>query len=191
MARITYGGSFTCPSCGLPRKRRKYPLASTCAWCKWTPITDTKIEGVPDRIASKVSITEDCWIWLGTLNDRGYGVVGVEGRMRLAHRAIYQFLIGPIPNGHHLHHRESCSHTCVNPAHLTPLTKGEHSRRHPDNARSNWERMRSRTHCSKGHEYTPENTRYRGSTRLCRTCTRANNLIYKRAARARKKEMMI
>lgn len=34
-ARRDYGGSFICPSCGLPRKRKKYPLTSTCRWCRW------------------------------------------------------------------------------------------------------------------------------------------------------------
>lgn len=205
----SWGGSFICPSCELPRKRSKYPLTSTCAWCVWkkTALSDTRIEGVPDRIASKVELTPDCWLWLGTLNDRGYGTVGVPGgeivaiepmnyspsrkddRMRLAHRIIYELLVGPIPKGYHLHHRETCPHNCVNPAHMTPMTPGEHSRLHPDNARSNWERMRSRTHCKRGHEFTPENTRIRrGTTRVCRICQREDQRVSQPAYRARNKE---
>lgn len=66
-----------------------------------------------------------CWIWQKTLNATGYG----SGRGALAHRWYYERLVGPIPEGHHLHH--ICeTPACVNPDHLEPLTPAEHKKRH-------------------------------------------------------------
>jgi hypothetical protein len=76
-----------------------------------------------DRRASN-----ECWHWLGTKMAKGYG----DFRTRkdglsstLAHRISYQFLIGPIPEGSHLHH--TCGNkSCVNPAHLEPTRPDDH-----------------------------------------------------------------
>lgn len=45
------------------------------------------------------------------------------------------------------------------------------------------EHNRSKTHCSKGHEYTPENTRKAGSTRICKTCHREREAQRRKEAR--------
>lgn len=62
-----------------------------------------------------------CWIWTGRLNRNGYGRAAIGGREPVAHRAIYEAVIGPIPIGHVLDHL--CrNRPCVNPWHMEPVT---------------------------------------------------------------------
>src|SRR5262245_43846462 len=71
-----------------------------------------------------------CWLWLGSLDRGGYGRVSSKGwrgcRNRLAHRLAYEAFISPIPDELTLDHR--CRvRSCVNPAHLRPVTRGENT----------------------------------------------------------------
>lgn len=65
----------------------------------------------------------DCWEWTGALfQGTGYGQVWADGTTRLAHRVVYELLVGPIPVGLDLDHL--CrNRSCVNPAHLEPVTR--------------------------------------------------------------------
>jgi hypothetical protein len=58
-----------------------------------------------------------CWLWkLGT-DTRGYGQMGWEGKMKLAHRLAYELTYGPFPNKLEVCH--SCdTPLCCNPHHL-------------------------------------------------------------------------
>lgn len=71
-----------------------------------------------------------CWNWLLAIGKSGYGVVSVKNRQQLAHRWMYERHRGPIPDGHDIHH-ECENKECVNPDHLTPLSKTEHNRLAP------------------------------------------------------------
>ena len=112
-----------------------------------------------------------CWIWLGTRDWKGYGhlrlngTVKSPGKMAVAHRVSYELFVGPIPEGLHLDHL--CRVTsCVNPAHLEPVTNAENMRR----------RYALQTHCKWGHEFTPENIIWsRVTQRHCRECQRIRN----------------
>lgn len=71
-----------------------------------------------------------CWTWNGTLNNNGYGCIGVNGQVALVHRLAHHLLIGPIPDGlqvDHVCHNEAvgcpsgraCTHRrCWRPDHL-------------------------------------------------------------------------
>lgn len=83
---------------------------------------------VNERFWLKVNKTDACWLWTAQRSDDGYGRFDWQGG-QLAHRFAYELLVGPIPEGHHLHH-ECENKPCVNPDHLTPLTPLEHRRRH-------------------------------------------------------------
>lgn len=61
-----------------------------------------------------------CWLWMGATYNKGYGSVrekGGAGKLRGAHRVMYEICHGPIPDGHVVMH--TCDNPpCVNPAHL-------------------------------------------------------------------------
>ena len=60
----------------------------------------------------------ECWVWCGRYNRNGYGRLG-NGKM--AHREMYEELVGPIPDGHLLDHK--CRvRGCTNPDHTEPVT---------------------------------------------------------------------
>ena len=116
-----------------------------------------------------------CWIWQRCLV-KGYGCWKFNGGS-LAHRIVYELLIGPIPEGYQIDHL--CKVTrCVNPDHLEPVTPTEHSLR----SHISW------THCRRAHPLTPENTRvyYRNGKqeRQCRACLRVAKRDQKRRRRA-------
>lgn len=119
-----------------------------------------------------------CILWTGSRYGTGYGRVWRDGRMRPAHRVAYEDAHGAIPVGHHVHH-ECGVPLCVNPEHLRAVTPSEHVHL-GDNAAA---RHARRTHCPRGHAYTPENTYHNPSGfRVCRTCHYAASRRY-RAAR--------
>lgn len=119
-----------------------------------------------ERFVAKFAVDPNgCWNWTAYLNRGGYGNFGYHRVMQLAHRVAYEWAVGPIPEGLHVDH--TCrNRACVNPDHLEAVTQDENNRRAAAI-------KRSRTHCSEGHEYTPENTRMVRGARKCVTCTRA------------------
>ncbi|WP_143515960.1 HNH endonuclease signature motif containing protein, partial [Pseudonocardia autotrophica] len=71
---------------------------------------------------------DGCWIWTGSKMGNGYGQVRVQGCSSAAHRAIYEYLIAPVPAGLDLDHL--CrKRACVNPYHLEPVTRSVNLRR--------------------------------------------------------------
>lgn len=106
-----------------------------------------------------------CWEWQGSLDHAGYGQWSRGGS---AHRRMYEFIRGAIPEGLTLDHL--CrNRKCVKPSHLEAVTLGENTRRSPFTLNSI---NRSKTHCPHGHEYSQKNTYYRpnGKGRKCRVC---------------------
>lgn len=60
-----------------------------------------------------------CWIWLGALNDTGYGRFRAHGT---AHRKVWEYYNGKIPSKTVVRH--SCgTRVCVNPSHLFLVPK--------------------------------------------------------------------
>ncbi len=124
-----------------------------------------------------------CIHYTGALDKDGYGQLKIRGKQVKAHRAAYEHFVGPIPGGltvdHECHNSDetciggpSCLHRrCVNPEHLAPASRAENLVASPNT----WGGRNARkTHCPKGHEYTPENTyvNSRGA-RVCRICQKA------------------
>lgn len=72
------------------------------------------------RIA--VGAPDECWIWSGAKNERGYGQFAVNGVRKYAHRASYELVNGPIPEGLVCCHRCDTP-SCCNPAHIVAGTQ--------------------------------------------------------------------
>lgn len=117
------------------------------------------------RFWARVRVDESgCWIYTGALMPTGYGHSSRNG---YAHREAYEAVNGQIAPGLTIDHL--CRvRKCVNPAHLEAVTQRENTLRSPIavaaiNAR--------KTHCKRGHEFTPENTYTpRSGARICRAC---------------------
>lgn len=79
---------------------------------------------VHDVWESRIEKTESCWLWRGQIGTYGYGYISLNGKPTLAHRFVYEQLVGPIPQGLYLLH--SCdTPACVNPDHLRCGTQKE------------------------------------------------------------------
>lgn len=133
---------------------------------------------LPDRIQSRIMPVEDgCWLWVHTLMRDGYGLVWMNGKTTVAHRAIYEALVGPISDGLDLDHL--CRvRSCVNPEHLEPVTHAENCRR-GEGGKETGRQMASKTHCPQGHPYSGANlyVNPKGG-RHCRECRRASSKKY-------------
>lgn len=119
-----------------------------------------------DRTLANMDVTDDgCWVPRRSTLAGGYVLVWDHGRQRLAHRVMYEGLVGPIPAGLTLDHL--CrNRACCNPEHLEPTTLRENTLRGEAVSAIN----ARKTHCIRGHAFDSANTyEYKGA-RHCRAC---------------------
>lgn len=134
------------------------------------------ISDLPNVLRTRIRTTDaGCWEWTGRLTEKGYGHVYWEGCTRRVHRVVWELLVGPITPGLELHHR--CENeSCCNPACLEECTSLYNTNQKPGVNKS---------HCLRGHELTPENTRVQERDghihRACKTCATERKRL-KRAA---------
>lgn len=137
-----------------------------------------------DRFWSKVNNRgpDECWLWTGSVGGPGYG--GMKSRHMLGtHVVSYDLHQGPVPADHVVHHL--CrTKLCVNPRHLQAVTRSQVHVHLDDTIAA---RNGAKTHCSRGHELTPENTfRTRRGGRECRRCRRARSAANNRMLKAQR-----
>lgn len=173
--------SCSIPGCGRP--------VDSQGWCKmhyrrWErhgdPVKTIIHMGDPeDRLWSSVDRGDDeeCWPWTGRQHKNGYSVVSVDGKARAVHRYVYEITYGPIPADHTIDHvchdpkvcdgGVDCPHRrCCNPSHLEAVPPG-----HNNTKDRSVNRNRQKTHCKRGHAFTPDNTKITSSGgRACRRC---------------------
>ena len=123
---------------------------------------------VADRLWAMVDKTPGgCWNFTGC-KMKGYGQIRDGSKAALAHRVSYEIARGPVPDGLELDHL--CrNRSCVRPDHLEAVdTKTNVLRGNGPTAIN-----ARKTHCSKGHEFSKENTRrHCDGGRVCIQCTR-------------------
>lgn len=143
------------------------------------------------RLLDRISFepTSGCWLWTGTIMNTGYGALtrrcaGSPGT-HLAHRLVYEELVGPIPDGMCLDHKCELK-SCVNPDHLHVVSASENLRL--------WWARRDADHggmCKKcGGPFTDFGRRvYGGRIKNVRICKPCDNAL--RRERARQKRVQL
>ena len=160
----------------LPWYRHRWPVR-TVAERFWEKVN--KDGPIPDYAPQ----LGPCWLWTAHRNCYGYGQFfpHAEGvRQAMAHRWAYEASVGPIPPGLDLDHLCRVP-SCVNPAHLEPVTRRENLRRGVQGKGA--DRLRAKTHCPAGHPYDAENTWHNRGHRYCRECRRQKARVWKAAHR--------
>jgi hypothetical protein len=67
-------------------------------------------ESTAARFWAKVDANGECWEWQGATDRRGYGQIGINGKLQIATHAAWELVAGPLPKGLWV------LHTCDNPA---------------------------------------------------------------------------
>lgn len=113
-----------------------------------------------------------CHLWMGALNENGYGRVWHEGGAKQAHRVAFEEANGPVPNGMDVDHR--CHmRACVNPAHLEAVS-------HQENCRRAKARV---THCPHGHDLAKTGYINSRGNRSCHVCAKSRSRQWARKKR--------
>lgn len=182
---------LACADCGQVAERIIRERCSTCyerarrtgvisvrSWPPLDPEVEALLLPVPGtnstfarRVLAYVDASGDCWKWTGTIQDDGYGTIGKGGRRAgrmVAHRAVRELLVGPIPDG--MVHDHLCrNRSCVNPDHGEIVTPGENTKRGYGISHG----LRARKVCGYGHPLDGLRRKPNGKpVRYCKTCAR-------------------
>lgn len=111
-----------------------------------------------------------CWEWCVKNPVTGYGVLTKDGKTKMAHRAVYKAIVGPI------HDSLVCDHLCrnrgcVNPEHIEIVDSKTNVLRGVGITAKN----KMKTHCIHGHSLKNAYLIHNGKSRLCRVCKVENN----------------
>ena len=93
-------------------------------------------------------VESGCWEWVGSRNQKGYGLITIHNKTTKAHRLAYQTWVGPIPEGLLIRHK--CDNPpCINPEHLEPGTIQDNAQDMVERGRS----VRGRTRALSGEQH--------------------------------------
>lgn len=131
---------------------------------------------VIDKLMDGVLVGGEHWEWTGYHKEGGYGRVMDMGKPKGVHVAVYEWLVGPVPEGLELDH--TCRQPwCCRPSHLEPVTHAENMRRA--------HLIVSKTICPQGHSYAGDNLyMHPNGGKVCRECVRESGRRYKARKRA-------
>lgn len=137
------------------------------------------------RFWRHINKTETCWIWNTVKDKNEYGHFRINGVKMRAHRFSWSFHHKkPFPEGMLACH--TCdTPACVNPLHIYPgsmsnnISEAIAKGRHKVPKGTMHLILKAKTHCLRGHEYTPENTKKQGSGRSCLECNKSHQRKYR------------
>lgn len=143
------------------------------------------------RIKSRCTITSTgCWLWTGFKSRNGYGESTYRSRRTFIHRKMLE-----LTQGIKLARLEYACHSCdvklcCNPEHIW---KGDNRLNKKDETAKGKNYWANKTHCPRGHEYTPENTypyecRPGVISRGCKACMRLRTSSPEYKAKARERQ---
>lgn len=125
---------------------------------------------IEERMAERTDLNgpNGCHIWTGAITWHGYGQITWKGKVLRAHQVAWMLAGNEKPVEPMVLHHTCENPLCVNPAHLKEVTRYENA---VLLSRSPWGVNKRKTHCKRGHEFTPENTEtnHRGY-RQCKAC---------------------
>lgn len=110
----------------------------------------------------------DCWLWAGHVRSDGYGGIWntLKNQYDVAHRLVYESLVGTVPKGLQLDHLCRVRH-CINPYHLEPVTMKENILRGEGAGAKN----ARKTHCKNNHLLGGDNLKIAtDGSRQCKMC---------------------
>lgn len=117
--------------------------------------------------------TDDCWLYAGSINSNGYGLVFGSKNSFYAHRTMYENTKGEIGKSLQVDHL-CMIRRCINPIHLEAVTRKENILRGNGIAAIS----ARKTHCKHGHPFDASNTTITKRGRECKTCKQAINQRY-------------
>jgi hypothetical protein len=130
------------------------------------------------RVLARTVFGENgCWIWQGFCTHKGYGSTAYRGANVAIHRKVYELTHGvELPTEVFACHKCD-TRACWNPAHLF---EGDAATNNRDCGNKGRHHNSVKTHCKRGHEFTPENTYLKITPttvmRACKACQRENQL---------------
>jgi len=125
------------------------------------------VNRIYDKLLKKKS---GCWQYIGKLDKNGYGRVRDNYTRKLIHRAMYEHLIGRIPDKMVIDHL--CRNRgCVNPSHMEVVTQRENILRGYGVTARNSRKL----NCKRGHGLNGENLYM--TTKGSRQCIKCRNIL--------------
>lgn len=179
MSRNNTGRNCSFPDCGGPinakglcsahywQMRRGETLHAVVKKAKKFSAAIIAFDEVP---CQRTDLKGPCHVFRGKKRAHGYCKISNLGVEEYVHRIVWIRANGPIPEGLEIDH-QCCNKACCNIDHLRAVAHQVNSTENLSSP-SMWQIMAAKTHCPKGHEYTPENTRKYGRGRWCRECAR-------------------
>lgn len=76
---------------------------------------------------TRIVIKDDCWLWQGGTDSKGYARTQINGKKSPVHRIMYQLFVSQIKRGDEIDHL--CrNRRCVNPNHLQAVSSTENKK---------------------------------------------------------------